>query len=321
MKGLDTYSRAAAWLAVLMCPLLRADVTMTYKTEVKLNPSLPQELASQALKGMGGALGTDSTTRLKGSKGFSSSGSMTSIVDFEKKEITLIDPAGKRYATLPAAGWAGEFAKAMPGMPPAAQAAMASIKTSFDSKATGRTAGILGVEAEEREVSLTIDGPEMSGRPPGPLMRIAIHFWTSKPGEAIRVPAIREATGYALWSFATLNPAASLEKMFQQMPGFGEGLGKMIEEFQSGRAVILRMHMDVFMPGMLAMLEKLPPDKNPFGAGFDASLPFLQVNQELAELSTAPVPDSVFRIPAGFTSAPIAELIQTLITNQQVKQP
>lgn len=317
MNRLNPYWRAAAWLAILACPLLRADVTMSYKTDVKLNPTLPPQITSQTLKGIGGSLGTDSTTRLKGGKGFSSSGSMTSIVDFEKKEITLVDPASKRFATLPSDRWTDELAKAMPKMSPEALAAMASMKTSFDSKATGRTAEIQGVQAEEREVSMTVDGQSVPNMPSGPMMRLVIQFWTSKPGEELRVPAIREVTGYALWSYATLNPAASMEKMFQQTPGFGEGIGKLMKEMQSSHTVILRMHTDIFMPGMIAMLQKLPADKNPFGAGFDANLPFMQVNQELAELSTAPIADSVFHVPAGFARVPIGDMIQTMVTKQQ----
>jgi hypothetical protein len=43
----------------------------------------------------------------------------------------------------------------------------------------------------------------------------------------------------------------------------------------------------------------------------------MQMNQEVAELSAAPVPDSVFQIPEGYQEAPAADLIKTLLTKSQ----
>jgi hypothetical protein len=86
--------------------------------------------------------------------------------------------------------------------------------------------------------------------------------------------------------------------------------------------VILRMHMDVFMPGLMAAMAKMPSDQNPLGPGFDANAPFMQINQELSELSTAPIADAVFQVPEGFESAPVADLMKTMIARHQpaVKQ-
>jgi hypothetical protein len=41
------------------------------------------------------------------------------------------------------------------------------------------------------------------------------------------------------------------------------------------------------------------------------------MNQEVAELSTAPVPDSVFQIPEGYQEAPASELIKALLAKSQ----
>ena len=206
-------------------------------------------------------LGQDSTARFRGNKGYASSGAGISIVDFVKKEITVIDPARKRFATVAEDRWTEELTNAIPKAQPEAQPGMQSMKSSIDSKVTGRTGEVLGVQVEEREVSVTIDGPSMPDVPAGPMMRIVIHFWVSKPGEAIRVQAIREVVGYSLWNYATLNPGAAAQKMFQQMPGFGDGFGKLMKELQSNHNVILRMHLEIFMPWMAAMLEK----QNPWG--------------------------------------------------------
>jgi hypothetical protein len=43
----------------------------------------------------------------------------------------------------------------------------------------------------------------------------------------------------------------------------------------------------------------------------------MQMNQEVVELSPAPVPDSVFQIPEGYQEAPAGELIKGLLAKSQ----
>src|SRR4051794_35641607 len=80
---------------------LCADVTLRYKTEIKMNPALPTQFADMAIKGMGGFLPSEHSLLFKGGKTYSSQGPITSIADFNKQEIVLLDIAGKHYATLP----------------------------------------------------------------------------------------------------------------------------------------------------------------------------------------------------------------------------
>jgi hypothetical protein len=49
----------------------------------------------------------------------------------------------------------------------------------------------------------------------------------------------------------------------------------------------------------------------------DPDAPFMQMNQEVVELSTTPVPDSVFQIPEGYQEAPASELIKGLLAKSQ----
>ena len=62
-----------------------------------------------------------------------------------------------------------------------------------------------------------------------------------------------------------------------------------MEEMQKGAAV-LRVQMDMFMPAMAAMLQRMPAGSNALGAGFDPNAPFMQMNQEVVEISSEPVP-------------------------------
>ena len=156
----------------------------------------------------------------------------------------------RRYATLPLKQLADEFAKGMAAIPPEARAAMSSIKIAVESKGTGRTTEIQGVVAEEKEVVMTMEGPAMPNMPAGPFMRMVMQIWTPKSGEAMRVPAIREIAGYNLASLAMMNPGAAMEKHAS-----ANARQCQFRELREGDArhfgVILRMHSNVYMPGMV----------------------------------------------------------------------
>jgi hypothetical protein len=313
---------ASLFLIPLTLPVLHADVTLRYKMGFTMNPALSAQTAG-AMKGMDSVLSQGSVVRLKGGKGFYTSMASDSIVDFTTQETTLLDPAGKRFAKLKSDQFAEETARAMPempAMPAAAGAAMASMKTEVSpAKLTGRTAVIQGVETEEREIVISIDGPTLPNMPPGPMIRMVMQLWSATPGEILRVPAIRELTGYSRWSYATMNPMDGIEKMMKHMPGVSGVVEPLMKEMQKG--IMLRMHMDMFMPAMAALLKQMPAG-NPFGASFDPPAPFMQMSLEAAELSSDPVPDSVFEIPEGYRAAPASDLVQAMFAKSRaaVKQ-
>jgi hypothetical protein len=304
--------RAAVAVVTLAGLPALADVTLRYKSEIKMNPTVPAAMAQQAAAGIA-SLPKDTTLQWKGGKGFSSVNGMTSIYDFAKKEITLIDTEGKRYATLAAADFADHMTAAMPAMPQQAKAILATMKSHFDSKATGNTARIQGIEGEERQMEITVDAPAMPNVPAGPMMRTVMHFWTAKSSETMRVPAVREVMEYNLYAAATMNPIEMMAKMMQQMPGFADGFASMMKEFHTGGTpVVLRSSFEMYMP-MLGAMMKANPGASPFGAGFDADAPLMTMNQELAEVSTAAVPDSVFQIPEGYKAAPATDILKDMM--------
>jgi hypothetical protein len=307
--------RLRAIASVFVMPLalcvLHADVTLRYKTDVKINPALPAQMAD-AMKRMDSAVPQEELLRFKGGKGFSSSMGYDSITDFTTKQITLLDTAARRYAKLTSDQFAEEIIRAMPEMPAGPSPNMPSMVAVTPAKLTGRTAAIQGVEAEERELVFSMQGLAIPNMPAGPMFKIALQFWTAKPGELMRVPSIRELTAYSFWSYATMNPAASIGKMMKQLPGFSDTFEAMMKEMQQG--TLLRVHMDLFMPAMAAMLQRMPAGSNGSGEILDPDAPLMQVNHEVTEISTGPVPDSVFQIPEGYQEAATSELIKGLIT-------
>lgn len=282
------HSFAILVLASFSLSTLDADVTARYKTEITINPATAAMTAG-AVKGAELAAPQETGIRLKNGKGFSSSSGFSSIIDFPAKELTVLDHATMRYAKMTSAQFVEEAAKAIPEMPADARSAMAATKISLSApRLTGRTATIQGVEAEEREIVVS-SAYALA-------VRMVMQLWTAKASEVQRVPAIRELTEYSLYTWVTTNPVSSMEKIIKPLPGFGSVFQPIMEEMKTWMP-ILRVHMDVFMPG---------------SAGLDNSAPFFQINQELVELSTAPVPDGVFEIPAGYQEASPSELVQAL---------
>jgi hypothetical protein len=307
---------ASVFLGPLLLPVLYADVTLRYKTETKMNPNLPAAMIA-GMSGLGAGTPTGSVIQLKGGKGFYTAPGFNSIVDFTTQEMTLLDATGGRYAKVNGDQLGAALTSAMPKIPAEASAMMASMKTDVSpSRATGRTEVIQGVETEEREIVVSIGGPAIPNMPAGPLVRMVMQIWTAKPGEVLRVPAIREITGYSLWSYATLNPTAGIEGMMKLMPGLADTVTPLIKEMQKG-TTILRTHMEMFMPMMAAMLKQIPAGGNPAGASLDPDAPLMQMNTEAVELSSAPVPDSVFQIPEGYREAPAADLVKGMFAKVQ----
>jgi hypothetical protein len=304
------YSAGLIWLTLAALPALHADVTLQYRTTVELNPNLPPQITQQAMKSMNVGLPKEQTMQLRNGKICYATANLISIADFNKREIILLDAAGKRYATIPADRYADEMAGAMPEMGAQAKAAMASMKGHSESRATGRTETIEGIEGEEHEISVSLDSPAMANAPAGPMMRMVMHLWTAKASEAERVPAIGELTRYNLLSFAGMDPVSVMAKAFGQMPGFTENFGAMMKEIKSaGSPVVLRIQIEVFMPMLAVLMKSMPAGNSPAG-GLDADAPMAHVTFEVASISTDPIADSVYQIPAGYQPAPVADILK-----------
>jgi len=187
------------------------------------------------------------------------------------------------------------------------------MKISSDSRITGRTTTILGIEAEEREATMSIEGPPIPNMPPGPMVKLVMQFWTAKAGQEEKNPALKELLQRKLWDFETMSPAAMMQAMFREMPGMGEGMTKFIESMRTANTVVLRTSASMWMPAMIEMMKQLPADKNPFGDKFDATAPMFEFGNEASEISTEPIPDSVFQVPAGYKAAPVADVVKGIM--------
>jgi len=317
--------RRAAFFCILLIPSLltsplMGDVTLHYKVETKLSSSLPAAVTQMVAPLRAAIAPAERTIAVKGGKLYTALGPIVMIADIANNQITLLDPATHHFATIAASDYANEIARGMPQLPASVKAIMSSMKMTADSKVTGRTAEIQGMQAAEREVTLSLNlampgapAASPSSPPSSPMMKVVLQIWLAQPDEVARNPALREFIASGSQSIGGLNPADEIRKMTSLLPGIGDGLSSFLKELADAHSVALRTHAAVYMP-ILALLAARPAAGtagNPLG-DFDPNTPLVEMTQDLAEISTAPIADSMFAIPEGYTAAPVADIISAM---------
>jgi hypothetical protein len=110
----------------IAAPVLRADVTVRYKTEVHAQ-QLPGAASPNAIP-------PAKILQIKGSKAFTNFGLASSLIDSDKQEVTMLDATHKLFATVFMKDYAGELPSAMPNLPRAVQQILDSMKTDVASR-------------------------------------------------------------------------------------------------------------------------------------------------------------------------------------------
>ena len=303
MRNIKGKSLAIVLGLVFSTLALRADVTIRYKIDYKFAESLPSAIMGQPLQQMDSSMPKEAVIQVKGNKGYSNYGKITYLTDFGAEQITLLDAAGKRFATLAMKDFADKLGASVP------TSAQTSIKSNFSSRKTGRTDTIQGIAAEENEMVLTIESTEpLAAQSAGPLIKMAMQVWTAKTEEALRVPPLRQWAGYAAYS-SYLMPLTTFQKLFGGMQGPTQGFASMIEENNKG--LILKSRTQIYMP----MISRFAQP------GFDPNAPVMEITNEIVELSAEPVNDSVFQLPEGSQSTTVEELMKSLTAPQGVSSP
>ena len=297
-------NRRIAALALLFwsVPLL-ADVTVRYSWDYKLGFSLPPGAAGQIPAASLAALNRPSEVRIKGDKAYQSLGKFASITDLTTNEVTYLDPEGMRYGIAPADQITAIIARAMPQMP-TVQGLADMLKTDVQSRKTGRTETIHGVQAEEYEIVMNLSLTIPNAPAGGPVMHMVMQMWRAVAGETSRNAALGELARYSNVTASSINPADFLRRLAGPLQGFTQTIGPLIEEMTKDNALVLRTHLEASSP-MIAMLS---PQALP--AGLDPNAPLVSANQEIAELSTDPVDESFFKVPAGYRKVEVEEILK-----------
>ena len=299
---------AMAALAVVAAVGARADLTLRHTFSFQLPSYLPPEVKAQVQQQIDAALTKEMVVHIKGDKVYASYGPLLGITDFSKNELTLLNPKTRQYASIPLDQYADRFGKAMapPPLPPAAQQLLESLKVDVQNKKTGQIAMIEGIRAEESLITISMELPSAGA---ASAMRMEMRVWSASPDEIRRVPALKEMADYAARTRRALDPAEMLTKGFEQMPGLGAQLRGPLEQLtRINSNLVVRMRMGLFIPAMSQMVQlaQNPP------ANFDPNAPITEYRMDLAEISTAAVPDSTFAIPKDYMQAPFEEMVKAL---------
>ncbi|HEY4362864.1 MAG TPA: hypothetical protein VGN17_17980 [Bryobacteraceae bacterium] len=294
----------AAILAVSAGRGLQADVTIRRSMSVSLGPTFPVQLAEQTNSQLASALPSEIVVRVKGDKSYSSAGPLIAITDYATGRVTLLNPKTKQFATAPLTEYLDRMAAATQaaaqGIPAEAQQLLRNMKFDSQTKKTGRAAVIQGIRAEESVITFSLGMPVDQTFIPA--MRMELHCWIAPAAEIARVSGLKQLAALAARDKGAVDPTQALQRVLLQMPGFGE-LRKPLSELTAGTGnSMLRMTAAVYIPA-LAQVE--PPS--------DPTIPVEEIKTDLLELSTAPLDDSIFEVPAEYRSALLQDLIQVLL--------
>ena len=313
-------------------PVLNADVTIRYKMDFNLGsfvpPAAQQQLSAQKLP-----FPAVIVMQIKGDKGYSNAGLIASLLDFTKQQITVIDSTHKVFATVYMKDFPGEIGGAMPNMPaipPAAQKILESVKSNFSVQKTGRTDTIMGVKAEESELTLTIDVPVPADLPLPPgmfkpgeivtIVKMVMQIWNATPAELQRVPALNELASH-MSATRLMNPVGWMQQMLGRLPGLSGGSAPMLDYFSKSDAPILKSHTEIYMPIMARIAQMLQAQGQTPPAGLDANAALAETNTEAVEISGAALDDSMFQVPADYQSTTLTDLFKTLMPAPSAAKP
>ena len=237
--------------------------------------------------------------RMRGDKGITSDGLQTTIVNFATRQISIVDTARKKFATVSSSEYEDHMSAMMPpfnfGSPTDKN------KPKVESRKTGRAETILGAQTEESEITASIElvVPGVAEAPKLG-MRIVRQEWSATPTESLRIPAIHQLAGFDLWQESFMGGAGMLTKMLS--PGdttFADALRP------NPGALRWNMKMYMTMPGV------------------DASVPFVEMKYEVVSLSSDPIEARLFEIPADYQSTSLTEVMNGSVRDRQLaaKQP
>ena len=285
----------------------RADLTLRYSQDVKMGSGLPAA-ATAAIESQLQNLGKERRIRIKGDRSLTEIGVLTGISDNAKGEITLLNPATKQYATLPLPDLLTAMQSAV-AVPAAVQQMLQNLQFDVKSSKTGQTGMIAGFRAEERLTTMTAS---MNGAGPagGTLLRMEMHMWIASPEEVSRVPAIREYAANAQTALRLFDPAEQIQKLFAQFPGFADKLKATVAELSGNPgSLTVQTQQKVYMP-IMAQLAQLQPKTG--APAVDPNAPIMEMTSRLTEISTDPIDDSVFEVPADYQKASTEEMMKAL---------
>jgi len=286
---------------------LRADVTLRYESRLIVNPGLPAELRKSLDDEIGKHIRPSFTEQFKNGTLYLAYDEDQAIVDFAKRQVTLLEGETKRYSLISIEQYLKEIV-GDPSAPASTTKGAPSLRGHSDFIETGRTTVVAGVVADEFNFVFTADTSDSTV----PVVRVVMHLWTAKESEVKRVPALAEVALYERRIFEVTDPVGSIMRSLRRIPELANAFVPFTEALRPDD-MLVRFTADCFVPALASAareLRKLPAGtESPLAPSFDPDAPLIEIVSELISLSTEPIADDVFAVPANFKRVTFAQLM------------
>jgi hypothetical protein len=327
--------RIRGWCAamlLLVAPVSHADGSLRFTASFKVGAMIPPALLQQSGKPMPTIQPIVSVVRVQGNKEYAGQELHPVIYDFSTQQVTVLDPAGKHYATVNTSDYLPQLATAfpaIPALPPQAKAILQTMKAVFSSQKTGRKDTVLGVPVSESIWTLSLELPA-SGLPlPGGaaspngtivIAKVVAHAWNANRADVANNAALSEVMAHRASALTGLYNPESFLKILSDYPGIHDPLAAVVGGYVNNPPVTLKIEAEIYMPimaqiaPMMAAQGKLPPDFNP-------NAPLGEVDVVADQLSDAPIDPAVFQVPGDYTSMPLPDIIKAIAKTTTSRRP
>ena len=256
---------------------------MRYASRLRVGSSVPSAEAEK-LKAEMDAMMLDMTAHMKGDRVRFSVGRLEVFKDYAKNTITVLDQTNRRVATASMAEYAADVAVAQD--PPDSDAEDGS-KTDVKLEKATRKSPVLSIPTEERVLVMSIKTPDF----PEPGVHLEIHFWLANVQKMKKTPA-REELALYFKRTGTDMIGTGMIKQFTSIPGLRKKMQPLAKMLTSGNPIQFRLAL--YYPGM---------------STFE---PSFELGWELTELTTDPISDTVFEVPADCETVSIKEILAAI---------
>ena len=287
---------------------LSADVSILTQTKTEPGDVMPQfaQMMMMSARPVAGA-----RLRINSGRSLLKYGSFDAIV--EGTGITLVDRRSATFATGTMADFRGAERARKGEIPPEIEK-MFSEGGKAEVLKSDRTDVVVGIKVAERllNVSLRMTMPPMPfpsavAMPKDLHMNLRIHLWSPIPSEVERVPALKELIA-ASRSAMGLGGEQMMTNLEDLVPFGQDEIAKLVEELSAAGAYPLRTQLEVSMPEMMALMSQT--GGSTIAAPSDPNTAFLKMTQEVSELSTEPLNESLFQVPKDFKQLSFTELLR-----------
>jgi TonB family protein len=287
------------------------DLTVHSKVSFKGGAGVPAQL-TQALTTAMKAASAETVTQIHGEMSRTETLGRVKLIDFGRNQITILDTAGQRFATASVDEYTDTLSAASPPMPPRAAQALRTVKVDVEKdKHSFRFATILGIRVQETAIEVTLERPVPQG--PAVEIRMEVRFWRPLAEEMDRLPQLKEYVTWAAGAKRFSNSSPMLARM-AAFPFFGSQMSSAIETLEkTGDGPAIRVQLFIGSSA-LAKLTDQPGGHGEAEAGSDLDGSILEMSSEWTDLSTEPLADTVFAVPANFRPIPMRDMVRPPLT-------